>query len=63
VTQNGDVLLETTNDIKRGFLGDVFLVSFVCVFTFVIMGVFLSIVQVHHSHSRRTSGPCQPVPL
>jgi hypothetical protein len=42
---NGDVLLETTNDIKRGFLGDVFLVSFVCVFAFVIMGVFLSIVQ------------------
>jgi len=54
--QNGDVLLETARDIKTGFLGDVYLVTFVCIFTFTIVSVFVSIIQDAYASAKRQSG-------
>jgi len=40
------VILETSRELHKGFLGDIYLVCFVAVFIFVIMSVFISIIQV-----------------
>jgi hypothetical protein len=53
--QNGDVLLETTRDIEDGFLGDVYLVGFMCIFAFTILSVFVSIIQACQPHCTPSS--------
>jgi len=43
---NGDVLLETATEIRlRGRIGDYYIIFFVSVATFIIMSIFISIVQ------------------
>ena len=40
--------METVRDIQDGFMGDLYLVVFMCIFAFAILSVFVSIIQVRH---------------
>ncbi|GAQ80526.1 hypothetical protein KFL_000560160 [Klebsormidium nitens] len=54
---NGDVLLETSRDIQAaGNIGDVFLVTFVCIFVYSGLNVFISIIQDAYSSAKEQTG-------
>eukprot|EP00240_Pyramimonas_obovata_P006555 CAMPEP_0118941710 /NCGR_PEP_ID=MMETSP1169-20130426/34471_1 /TAXON_ID=36882 /ORGANISM="Pyramimonas obovata, Strain CCMP722" /LENGTH=162 /DNA_ID=CAMNT_0006886539 /DNA_START=1 /DNA_END=486 /DNA_ORIENTATION=- len=50
---NGDVLLETVRDIQDGFMGDLYLVAFMCIFAFAILSVFVSIIQDSYQSAKK----------
>ena len=53
---DGDVILETSRELHKGALGDLYLVCFVAVFIFVIMSVFISIIQDAYIQAKAATG-------
>ena len=60
---NGDVILETSRELHKGALGDIYLVCFVAVFIFVIMSVFISIIQDAYIQAKAATGGAGVVAL